>query len=385
MSRDRYLNILRVLHFSDNKEPCHSKLAKIQKVICIFKKTFSINFNPFRSLCIDESLVLFKGRLGFKQYIPSKRSRFGIKLFLLCDVETGYILDFIVYAGSETEKKTVGDFGVSGAVVTTLMEKYLNKGHILYVDNWYTSPDLFMYLHQNKTNACGTVKLLRRGLPKFTTKLNVGERETYNSGPIMALKWKDKRDVHMLTTEHRDTLKVTTKITNRGRELRKKPQCVVEYNHNMGAVDRSDMMIHNLQCIRRSTRWYKKLFFHFVDLALLNAHALFLTKNENKITLPKFQLEVIRQLIEKYLDLRVKSRGGRPSTGDVPSRLSQRHFPKYIPPIPNKKNPSRICFVCKHTTTKEIKRKETRFMCQECDVALCVVPCFEDYHSKQKF
>ena len=47
--------------------------------------------------------MLYKGRLTFKQYIPSKRSRFGIKLFVLCDCKTGTILDFIVYTGTDID------------------------------------------------------------------------------------------------------------------------------------------------------------------------------------------------------------------------------------------------------------------------------------------
>ena len=39
-----------------------------------------------------------KGRLGFKQYIPNKRARFGIKMFSLCEV-SGYLCNSFVYLG----------------------------------------------------------------------------------------------------------------------------------------------------------------------------------------------------------------------------------------------------------------------------------------------
>ena len=39
-----------------------------------------------------------KGRLGFKQYIPNKRARFGIKMFSLCEV-SGYLWNRFVYLG----------------------------------------------------------------------------------------------------------------------------------------------------------------------------------------------------------------------------------------------------------------------------------------------
>ncbi|XP_067939831.1 piggyBac transposable element-derived protein 4-like [Watersipora subatra] len=52
----------------------------------------------------NESLLAWKGRLSFRQYIPSKRSRFGIKLFALCDPVSGYVHKLSVYIGDEREQ-----------------------------------------------------------------------------------------------------------------------------------------------------------------------------------------------------------------------------------------------------------------------------------------
>ena len=161
MPRDRFFSILSMLHFSNNAQNSDipgDRLYKVREVISKIKKEFTHMFLPFENLVIDESMVLFKGRLIFKQYIKTKRHRFGIKLFVLCDCETGYILDYIVYTGSQTEIDHVETLGVTGSVVTTLMKPYLNKGHTLYTDNYYTSPTLSVYLRNRKTNSCGTVR-----------------------------------------------------------------------------------------------------------------------------------------------------------------------------------------------------------------------------------
>lgn len=74
--------------------------------------------------------------------------RFGVKLFIICDVETDYIPNFLIFTGEKTNyKKTNPKVGISGAVVNTLLSPYLNKGHDLYIDNWYSSPELAHYLH----------------------------------------------------------------------------------------------------------------------------------------------------------------------------------------------------------------------------------------------
>lgn len=88
MSRNRFLLILRFLHFSDNEDQTHGdRLHKVRSVLSTLRKSFQEALSPFQDVCIDESLLLFKGRLSFTQYIPSKRSRFGLKSLVLCDVD----------------------------------------------------------------------------------------------------------------------------------------------------------------------------------------------------------------------------------------------------------------------------------------------------------
>lgn len=104
ISRDRYFQLLRNIHFSNNNTPDPSdRIFKIRCIIDHFRKTFRENMYLFENICIDESLMLFKGCISFRQYIPSKRHRFGIKFFVAVDCETGYVLDIMLYTGAATE------------------------------------------------------------------------------------------------------------------------------------------------------------------------------------------------------------------------------------------------------------------------------------------
>jgi hypothetical protein len=77
MSRDRFHLLLRFLHFNDNEyQPSDDKLYKIKSIIIHLRERFRKLLIPYQDLCIDESLMLYKGRFSFKQYIPSKRNRF---------------------------------------------------------------------------------------------------------------------------------------------------------------------------------------------------------------------------------------------------------------------------------------------------------------------
>ena len=91
-TRDRYTSILRYLHFAnDEDEDENDPPWKIRQLITNLNEKFRKFFKPYKKLVVDESLMLFKGRLKFKQYIPSKRHRFGVKIFILCDCDTGIV------------------------------------------------------------------------------------------------------------------------------------------------------------------------------------------------------------------------------------------------------------------------------------------------------
>jgi hypothetical protein len=75
---------------------------------------------------------------------------------VIYDVRTGVILDFIIYTGATFDIMRFPDLGVSGSIVMTLLQPYLDKGHNLFLDSWFTSPTLFEKLHTRSTGVCGT-------------------------------------------------------------------------------------------------------------------------------------------------------------------------------------------------------------------------------------
>ncbi|KAK2575766.1 hypothetical protein KPH14_003655 [Odynerus spinipes] len=386
MTRDRYVSLLQMLHFHNNETTNQDALIKIRSIIDRLRNPFSRAFYPNKHLCIDESLLLFKGRCFFKQYIPSKRSRFGIKSYVICDCHTGYIQDFIVYCGKCTEinNNYSTEIGKSGNIVMTLMEPYLNKGHVLVTDNWYTSPALFSLLHHKKTNAFGTVKKTRRGMPNIPNKLCKGEIAFQSTDTLLALKWMDKREVLMLSSYHSAEYTETKKNKANTREPILKPTIVVDYNRTMGAVDKTDMVLNAINTVRKTLKWYKKFFFHMLDLSIYNTYILYKITSKKNITFAKFHLCLIREILLKYQNINIcnNKSGGQTASKDNVLRLVSRHFPsKYINPTGMRQNGRRKCVVC----SKHKKRSETRFECKECNVGLCIAPCFELYHTKKDY
>lgn len=386
MPQDRFFALLRHLHFIDNREHVPgNKLQKIKWVVDHLRNKFTSSLKPFQNLCVDESLLLWRGRLAFRQYIPQKRNRFGLKFFILCDVESGYILDFIVYTGTGTEIEVDKELGYSGSVVKKLLEPHLSKGHNLYVDSWYSSPKLFNYLYSKETGACGTVRPDRKLMPRMPD-VKRGECVSYHKDNLLCVKWRDKRVVHMLTTLHTNSMVDTGKRDHRTGASIKKPACVLEYTQKMRLVDKADMLISNIQCVRKSLKWYKKLFFHLLDMAILNSYYMYLVKTGRKPPLLDFSLTVIRQMIVRFGRPTHTARPGRSSYALAnPIRLTARHFPSAVPTTAKNSRPRRMCHVCRHTTRREKKRQSTHWMCADCGVALCLPDCFRDYHTRVHF
>ena len=115
--------------------------------------------------------MAYKERLSWIQYIATKRARFGIKFFVLCESQTGYIWNSVLYTGKGTKfSEKYGDYSLSTAPVLSLADALLGKGYCITMDNFYTSPELFDILIMNKTDAYCTVRSNRKNLPNNFAK-----------------------------------------------------------------------------------------------------------------------------------------------------------------------------------------------------------------------
>jgi len=145
MSRDRFLNLLRCFHFAPNIETNNQnlpedRLYKIRPIITYFNYKMNTIYYPKTELSLDESMVLWRGRLQFRQYIQNKRHKYGIKLYMITELH-GLVLKFSVYVGVLDDLANV---------VLHLMSEKLNNGHALYMDNFYNSFDLAFKLIEKK-------------------------------------------------------------------------------------------------------------------------------------------------------------------------------------------------------------------------------------------
>ena len=147
-------------------------------------------------------------------------------MFMVSEAGTGYTCGFDVYTGKDSKPDDDGCAKTTSTVMDLLdFIKLLDKGHHVYFDNnYYNSPELIEKLLERKTYGCGTVRKDCQGLPKAVSKAKLtkrGQRVFHRKGSLLALKWKDKRDVYILTGIHKADSVVSLKRTYKGEKIRK--------------------------------------------------------------------------------------------------------------------------------------------------------------------
>ena len=105
MKRNRFSLVLRFLHLNDSTqymrkgEPGHDPLFKLRPFIEPLFERFQTSYTLSREICVDESIIGYKGRLSFIQYMPKKPTKWGMKAYILADSQTGYLQNWYLYTG----------------------------------------------------------------------------------------------------------------------------------------------------------------------------------------------------------------------------------------------------------------------------------------------
>ena len=98
-------------------------------------------------MSLDEGTCAYKDR--FCTNSPNKPHKWGIKIYQVCDSDNGYFFNLKAAGEPGTDVKTL---------VLDLLQDYLEKGHELYVDWYYTSVALFQRLWRKRNVGLHVVK-----------------------------------------------------------------------------------------------------------------------------------------------------------------------------------------------------------------------------------
>ena len=161
-----------------------------------------------------------------------------------------------------------------------------------------------------------------------------------------------------------------------------KPHMISEYTANMGGVDKADHYCSSYAFIQKSLKWWRKLYFFLLEVAVVNSFILYKIHMESlgqkKLTHRNFRKALCEQLVS---DIRVKLSAKRTVVNehDVPDRLNgTMHMVNII-----QDNRTRDCAVCSDRYGPG-GRKTTVYCCETCPGKPGLHPknCFMLYHSK---
>ncbi len=382
-SRDRFYQLLSNLRFADysNVEP--QRMEKVQPLIDLLRQKIQAVYEIDGVGSLDEFLLLYKGKLYLKQYIPKKRSRFGIKGFSLNESSSAYTYDFEIYCGATGTNNwcegmdDVGELTVSERIVVHMLNRseLLGKSYTITTDNWFSSFRLASYLLDHGTMCLGTIRC-NRGVPDILSNLRQDPIQSafVRLGNILIVKFTDKRAVHVISSTHTAALIAKERV---GKDRRiipyHKPLCVEDYNKSMNGTDRVDQMLATVSSVRKSYVWPKKLGLHLLQrLGVVNGYVLakkYFPEAMRSKVLKDYSLDLIEALFRL---------GNTPNIRRRPSN----HSLEKIPGTETRPRPTLACKQCRRTAAPGNRVRESRYRCTACPEKPALhMECFVLYHA----
>ena len=292
MSWKRFELLLKFWHFSNNnKENANQdRLIKLRPLSDLLKGRFSSLYMPGSVISIDETMIPWCGRLVFRQYIPGKAHKYGIKMYKLATIN-GYTWTYLLY--TDKQESTVG-VGHAQAVVTKLLDGLDGCYRAVVADNYFTTISLVKYLLDHETYLIGTLRSNRVGSGNAIFENDLSRGEVYG------LQNKDKNDVLMISTRPSHSASVVDSgKSNFQNEPIVKPQVVLDYNEGKQGTDLSDQLSTYYTCLRKSVKWYRKVAFELVfETALVNSYLIYKENYaKSKVTILQFRESLVRSLL----------------------------------------------------------------------------------------
>ncbi|XP_046670964.1 piggyBac transposable element-derived protein 4-like [Homalodisca vitripennis] len=381
MSAQRFKFLMRCLRFDDirtrDQRKALDKLAPIREIFEDFVSNSKNSFNPSDYLSIDEQLVEFRGNCPFRQYIPSKAAKYGIKIYALASA-SNLLANLEVYVYSQPD----GPYRVSNSandLVLRLVEPVVGSNRNISLGNWFVSLQLAVTLLKEKSlTLVGTIRGNRREVPQ--NFLADKDREVHTSlfgyhekATLVSYVPRKNKAVIALSTMH----KVGEIDPSTGDK--QKPVIITTYIETKFGVDILDKMCKQYDTARNSRRWPLTIFFHLLNVGGVNALNIYRANHNNE--------NVIRYkyLSTRALDLMKPAIHRRISITTLPKEIQERG--KLLLGIKDRveEQPERInaskgrCSQCGRAKDKKVKttcEKCNNFTCPDHMKKICV-RCYE--------
>lgn len=329
-SYHRFRQISRSLHFDDvdtrSQRREHDKFCPIREIWNMWVQILPMCFSANEDVTVDEQLVSFKGRCSFRQYMPMKPAKYGLKFFMQADPVAKYVLNVIPYLGKNGDSPT-DECSVGESIVLSLTAPIFYSGRTIVADNFFTSLKLATKLLQKKLTYLGTIRPNKRELPPCVLRSKT--RALHSTTFVFFEK-------NMLTSYVKGKNKAvillssgTTNVEIDDSTLKKKPVTILHYNRTKGGVDTIDRMLASVSVRRFCRRWPMVTFYNMVDLSLINAFSIYksIFDDEKKLR-RQFLKEMAKAL---YEPLQQRNEAGAKTIKKPKVPLKKTHVPLPAP------------------------------------------------------
>ena len=370
MSRERFMFITYCIRFDDKEtreeRRAESKLAPIKDVWDSFVSNCIANYKPSSYCTIDEQLVGFRGRCPFRVYMCNKPNKYGLKIVMICDNATKYMIKAIPYLGKGTtpEGRAVADY-----FVEQLVGEMRGSHRNITMDNWFVSVPLVKKLYNDYgLTVVGTIKKNKQELPLEFVDLKYLQRDVNSSfflfsENITAVSYKPRTNklVTPVSSMHDDASIHRTS---------KKPEIVLTYNQTKGAVDTLDQMCQNMNCGRKTRRWPLCMFYNILNIAAINSYVIYVHQFFKYAlgTTPSSRLNFMIDLQQQLTRPWQIQRAAIPSLNKELKTAIQKVLKRDNEPqqSPMQKGPRKYCSYCHYS-----KRRLTTVYCAACSKPIC--------------
>ena len=331
----------------------------LDKIVANGKKLFKCG----RDVTIDESMIHFEGRSSLIFYMPAKPTKWGFKLHCLVDSKSHYFYDFIFDPGQNYKNLIMFNEEISFTenIVLKLLESLKGKGHRVFFDSWYSSVSLVEKLTEKGFQVISTLRNNTKNLPpKSEFNKNSNNFAYCNEIGAMIQKFSDKKDVYFISNYDvaLDDIRNIYNFQNRG---------VDKMNENMS--------FYNIE--RRTVKWWKKIFFFGIEVAITNAkilHDKFFNSYPGYDQLT-FRKNLIMQLFSGYCRINFGESVPK-NPGSIPQKyINCLHSISFVP------EQNKYCVYCYQRTRKEII---AMYKCDQCNKVLHP-QCFTEWHKKNVY
>lgn len=372
MSEKRFQFLTNCLRF-DEKETRHERLvgnplAPVSEIWELLLKNCEKNYKPSMYVTIDEQLVGFRGKCKFRMYIPSKPDKYGLKILMMCDNSSKYMVSAVPYVGKGS---TPPNMPAADHFVNKLTASIKGSNRNVTMDNWFCSvPLVEKMLKEDNLTVVGTVRKNKPHIPSELKDTKFQNRKVNSSiflfnGDVTIVSYMPKLNkiVLLISTLHGDK-----SVNNQTL----KPEIIMTYNSSKGAVDSFDQMCHATNHSRKTKRWTMCFFYNMLNIASINSfviycHNYYRRNRDEKLILNRqnFMLTLHRQLCEEWQRFRVqKDNISKQLKTSLESVLEIKEARSDV--VQQEKGPRKYCSECSYT-----KRRHTTTYCLPCRKPIC--------------